>query len=180
MEETLYTRNNLIIAFFIGLIIGFGGYYLWDNRPGTSPEQDTTQQEKQNGGQAMEEDDKNNGEQENGGVQMSDNSVQVPDQPAGLRVILPSLSVGQDSWVAIHEDMDGSVSPVILGASRFDAGEYTDEVANLLRNTEEGNTYYAVIHVDDGDKEFDPEKDTPVTNSQGAPVMDAFRAVPIR
>jgi len=179
MEETLYTRNNLIVAFLIGLIIGLGGYYLWDNRPGGDTSDNTAPQAEtgsENGGENTQ-----NGSDKNGSeVEFGANSVQTPDQPAGLRVILDSISVDQNSWVAVHEDMNGSVSPVILGAARFDGGDYTDEVVNLLRNTEESNTYYVVIHADDGDKEFNPENDTPITGSQGTPVMDSFRVIPVR
>lgn len=180
MEETLYTRNNLIVAFFIGLVIGLGGYYAWDNLPqNADAEQNGQRTETENSNGRNNNNTQQEDEQNGNGVELGANSVQAPDQPAGLRVIIDKLTVDQNSWVAIHEDIDG-VPGNILGAARFDAGEYEDEVVNLLRNTEEGSTYYAMIYADDGDKEFDHEKDLPVTGSQDTPIMDVFRAVPLR
>ena len=47
----------------------------------------------------------------------------------------------------------------------------------LLRNTEEGGTYYAVIYVDDGDKKFDHKIDLLATTADGNPVMDVFGVI---
>ena len=37
-----------------------------------------------------------------------------------------------------------------------------------------------MLHTDDGDKMFDLGKDAVMKNSQGAPIMTAFKVVPVR
>lgn len=105
----------------------------------------------------------------------SNNSIMVNDQAAGGIVMIAKVSLAQDGWVAIHEQADGKPGR-ILGAQRFDMGVYSGGQVELLRDTMAGNTYYAMIHIDDGDKIFDPHVDLPVIGSDGQPVMVMFKA----
>lgn len=174
MEAKYYTRQNLIIALIIGIFIGLGAYYLWDNKE--------TIKLKKNGTPSSENTADNTetaGDTEETAFTESSNSVTAPNQPAGYRAILGAVTIAKDGWVVIHEDADG-VPGNVLGAQRFSAGTYENSVVELLRNTTEGNIYYAMIHTDDGDKMFDFGKDTPAQNNQGAPIMTIFEVVPVR
>ncbi|MCI0565621.1 hypothetical protein L0Y46_00330 [bacterium] len=104
-------------------------------------------------------------------------NITVGDQFPGRVVTLPSVEVGKDSWVSIREDNPAAPGTPgsILGASRFRAGTYTDASIELLRGTTEGGTYYATIHADDGDDEFNYEKDLPFAGSDGKELTQAFR-----
>lgn len=174
MEAKYYTRQNLIIALIVGILIGLGAYYLWDNKetiklkknsaPATENAADNAEIRKGDGGVSFIE---------------SANSIVAPNQPAGYRIILSTVTMANDGWVVIHEDANG-VPGNVLGAQRFSAGAYKDGTVELLRNTVEGDTYYAMIHTDDGDKMFDLVKDTPVKNSHDTPIMTAFNVVPVR
>ena len=97
-------------------------------------------------------------------------AVTVPDQPAGTKVAIASMTLTRRSWVAI-KDMNGS----ILGAGLFPASATSGSVP-LLRRTEAGKRYEVLIYVDDGDKRFDLHKDMLVTDTDGSPVSSTFIA----
>lgn len=161
MEEKVYLKNHLFAAFFVGLAIGLGSYYVWDNKDGREARKD-----------AME---KTSESDEQTGMAQSKNTITVNDQFAGFTVSVDKLTLDTDGWVVIHEDIDGKPG-AILGASRRDAGTYEKVEIELVRNTEEGSTYYAMLHTDDGDRQFDHTKDLAITAGEGQPVMTAFEA----
>ena len=82
----------------------------------------------------------------------------------------------QDSgWVAVREDRDG-VFGNILGAQYLPAGTYTNVTVDLLRGTEPGKIYYAVLYKDDGDKVFDYEKDS-IVQSENSTIFATFHTL---
>lgn len=99
-------------------------------------------------------------------------SVSAGDQKAGT-IVLASYTVPSTSWVVVHEDRAGKPGNV-LGARRVMMGSGSTEVM-LLRDTVAGGKYYAMLHADDGDGMFDLKKDMPIMNA-GAPVMAMFKA----
>ncbi|TSC63001.1 MAG: hypothetical protein G01um101448_141 [Parcubacteria group bacterium Gr01-1014_48] len=108
-------------------------------------------------------------------VEAGENTVSVETQTAGTMVTIASLMLKEKSWIVIHEDDNGK--PLrILGAKRFETGTHTNVAIKVLRTTEAGKTYYAMIHSDSGDAVFETVKDLPVTTSDGAPVMTKFEA----
>lgn len=109
------------------------------------------------------------------GQALSSNSrILVENQPPGLSVHIASLMLTRDQWVVIHEDKNGSPG-AILGAGRFRAGMTSGDV-ELLRATEEGRTYYAMFHRDDGVTGFDPKSDLPSSDDAGHAIMSSFMA----
>jgi hypothetical protein len=103
-----------------------------------------------------------------------ENSVSVKDQAAGSKVAVENATLSQMSWVVVHEQTSGMPGK-ILGAHRYDKGMYLAEV-ELLRPTVQGQTYYVMLHADDGDKEFDPTKDKPMLGADNKPIMNTFQA----
>ncbi len=97
----------------------------------------------------------------------------VVDQSAGGVVYVSSLIFPKESWIAVREDNDG-VMGNILGAYRYPIGEHTGAV-ELLRDTQPGQTYYVVIYIDDGDKDFDHKKDTLLIDNEGNATAAIFR-----
>ena len=97
----------------------------------------------------------------------------VVDQSAGGVVYVSSFTFPKESWIAVREDNDG-VMGNILGAHRYPIGEHTGAV-ELLRNTQAGQTYYVVIYIDDGDKDFDHKKDTLLIDNEGNATAAIFR-----
>ena len=102
------------------------------------------------------------------------NSVSVEDQKPGNTVAIKSVTLGTVGWVVIHDAASGKPGH-ILGAHRFNAGTYTGQV-ELLKETEEGKVYYAMLHADNGDKQFDYRTDLPINDNAGNPVMMRFVA----
>lgn len=155
----IYTKNQIAGAFFVGLAVGLGAYFVWDTKGGGVPAGTREENTAEQGGESV--------------VMESKNSVTVSDQLAGFSVIISEIVSENGGWVVIHEDADGKPGN-ILGAQRVDTGSFEDITVDLLRNTEEERTYYAMLHEDDGDKQFNHGKDSAVISLNGAPVMDAF------
>ena len=147
-NTALYQKNHIVGAFLVGLVIGLGAYFVWDNQ-GNLANRDV--QDTKQGGK---------GDQTDSAMMESKNSVSVSDQLAGFAVQIDRATLAEDGWIVIAEDVEGEPA-YLLGASRRDAGTYENVDVELLRNTEEGNTYYAVIYKDDGDKQFDNKKIRP-------------------
>jgi len=158
--ETLYTRTHVMAAFFVGLIIGLGSFYIGANRDEAPVNK---------GGEAMDT-------QTMTDVTQSENSVMVSNQLEGIHVVVDKVVTENGGWIVIHEDAAGTPGN-ILGAQRVDAGTFTDVDVDLLRNTLSGRTYYAMLHADDGNKEFNHTLDLPMQNGSGNLVMVAFEAV---
>lgn len=110
-----------------------------------------------------------------GTITLGGNAVAVNDQAPGLRVAVAMVTLARDGWVVIHEDRDGKPGN-ILGAQRFGSGANQSGSVDLLRSTEEGRVYYAMLHSDDGDRAFDHAKDLPLTDPQGNVILMRFVA----
>jgi len=100
-------------------------------------------------------------------------TVSVVDQKAGEIVYASQLVFEKEGWLAIREQIDGQIGN-ILGVQRYPAGTHTG-VVKLLRSTESRRTYYAVVFVDDGDREFDFKKDAKLTDDKGNVVTAIFK-----
>ncbi|KKW21517.1 MAG: hypothetical protein UY71_C0028G0002 [Parcubacteria group bacterium GW2011_GWB1_52_7] len=101
------------------------------------------------------------------------NAIAVEDQAPGNQVTISTAVFGEGGgWVAIHEDREGKPGN-ILGAQVFPAGETRDGFVDLLRPTVRG-VYYAMLHRDDGDRQFDHAKDAPITDNTGSVIMMRF------
>lgn len=100
--------------------------------------------------------------------------LEVDNQSAGLEVVVKKIKVSESVWVAIHEDNGQGEPGNILGAQLFDP-IMTSGTVELLRNTEVGKTYYAVIRGDNGDRAFIPKMDMPILDSNGRPLMVTFK-----
>ena len=103
------------------------------------------------------------------------NYLSVESQPAGSKVFIKEAGFADGGWIVAHEDVEGEPGK-ILGARRLDAGKYENIEVELLRGTTPGFTYHAVLHGDDGDKEFDFNKDFPIRNDLGETIIREFDA----
>lgn len=102
------------------------------------------------------------------------NRVVVSDQYPGNIVYISSAQLANPGWVVIHKDNNGKPGDVI-GYTYFDKGINPGKIT-LTQNTVDGQVYYAMLHMDDGDKKFDATKDLAVKDSTGNDVMKIFRA----
>lgn len=122
--------NSIIISVIIGLIIGFFiGKSFGSGNP-VSEKQDVVEE-----------------------VQMSE-YVTVSNQNSGNVVLVQSVVLREDGWVAVREIIDSEMGN-ILGAARLSSGMYENVKVELLRPTEGGEEYSVVIYRDNGDRNFD-------------------------
>ena len=149
--------KKVVLTAIVFFLIGFGAAWMFA-KPVEAPKDETNEQEVI--GDAI--------------PLMGSNAIEVDDQKIGSTVSIKSVKFERAGWVAIHDDLDGTPGN-ILGAAWFPSGENSGAV-ELLRNTENGKTYFAMLHNDDGDKKFDNKIDVPLTDASSTIIMVKFMA----
>ena len=187
--ETEYTASEgrkrmgfmrLIAYGLVFFIIGFGIGWFWFGKSGWSQEQ-TGEENSAALSEAGQEEKVvavlEKPSLESGGEQIvvSDNFITVKDQIAGSVVNIEKAALKENSWVAVQDNNDGSLGN-ILGVQWLPAGENSGGV-ELLRNTEEGKSYFVTIYVDDGDKEFSKVFDREVVGANEEALKFEFKTV---
>jgi len=159
--------STLVVVFIIAFLLGYGTSSRIVNRSagyGTEPAE-TSEARILNLESALTQIEAESGQ--------GPSTVAADDQPSGSSVNV-AVKTDIEVWVAVHEDVAGKPSK-ILGAQLFSADTNLGKV-ELLRPTAEGMKYHAILHSDDGDRKFDPAKDSPLTNGAGAVTSDEFTA----
>ena len=107
-------------------------------------------------------------------IEVSDQTVDPADQ-----VVIDRVVSDGPGWAVIHAD-DGSGAPgEVLGVGGAPQGESTDIIVELDRPLADGETLFAMFHVDMGEVgvyEF-PGADAPATDDAGDVVVDDFVVV---
>jgi hypothetical protein len=187
------TNNNLKKTIAVGVVsflLGFGANWLWISgrqaapapgdiqdlgSVGVADTADKIVNDEKNEAVAEKDSSAGNTKEIEGKEEMPPdlNTIVVTSQGAGDKVVLDRLVLKKRGWAVIYEDERGRPMR-ILGAHRFPAGDHREVVVELLRATLPGRVYYAMIHDDDGDDEFDFRKDLPLTDETGGPIMMRF------
>lgn len=155
--DKISTNNWIIIAIVAALLI-LGGWWAFTQSPSPSSPEDAEAAGGNADGDSVPID------VSAGPSTTSDGeAVSVSDQQAGETVMLDSVTFSETGWVAIRDDRGWT-----LGAKRFEPGTYSDVAMTLLRATEAGQRYQALLYIDDGDKQFDFKKEILVTRSDGS------------
>jgi hypothetical protein len=102
------------------------------------------------------------------------NRVVINDQFPGNIVYLSSVQLAKPGFVVIHKDNKG-VPGDIIGYQYFEKGINPGKIT-LTTPTAEGQTYYAMLHSDNGDKKFDAKLDLPLKDAAGNAIMKMFRS----
>ncbi|MCB9786648.1 MAG: hypothetical protein H6744_08130 [Deltaproteobacteria bacterium] len=106
------------------------------------------------------------------------NAVEVANQGADPidHVVVAKVTADVDGFIVIHED-DGSGSfGAVIGYSAVSAGTTSDVAVDLDRQVVQGETLYAMLHIDAGTAgtyEF-PGPDAPATDAAGEVVVEPF------
>lgn len=107
-------------------------------------------------------------------------SVEADDQTVEVlsRVVVRRARSAGPGWVVVHED-DGGTIGAVLGHAPVATGTTSDVNVELSREVRDGETLYAMLHVDDGEVgafEFDGVSgvDAPATAADGQVVVDDF------
>ncbi len=105
------------------------------------------------------------------------NTVTAPEQAGGSEVFIERATLTDDGYVVIHEDEDGTPGEVIGASDLLPKGEHVNLIIVLDKEVAEGDVLHAMLHKDDGDGVFDPEKDLPITDAGGNPVAAQFSII---
>ena len=100
-----------------------------------------------------------------------DYAFDVSDQAAGGVVLISKTAFVHTAWLAVHEDRDGRPGN-ILGAQLVPMGTSRGVTTDLLRPTVSG-VYYAMVHEDAADGDFDYQANKPILEN-GTPIMRRF------
>jgi len=171
MNNVLKEKQDVIIgvilALIVGLLLGFGAGRQTSGMGGETAMSDNTPATttKNSAGTTLY------GAQKVPvtGVVSEGNSVSALDQSAGKKILLKSVMLSQEAWVAIRDS-----SGKTLGAGLFSAGVHYDVSVSLLRATEAGQNYQALIYFDDGSKTFNLKTETIVLNPDGSVAGSTF------
>ncbi len=180
--NNLTNNQKMIVTFLLGLLIGGGSAWLWlspsgDTTEGLESEKMTGDTLEITGSEARKEGNTPALESvgaSNGGIVVAGaGSVRVADQAAGNSVAVAEAELPQEGWVAIHDDAGGAPGN-ILGAKRENAGSFSNITVELLRGTASQSVYFAVLHIDNGDRAFDPRVDVPMLDRDGVMILEKF------
>lgn len=109
------------------------------------------------------------------GLIVGDNAIYVAEQAPGQSASVGVARLAQPGFVVIHEDQAGAPGAILGQSGLLAAGESENVSITLTRATQDQETLYAMIHLDNGDGSFDPAQDVPATDSTGGgPVMMMF------
>ena len=154
-KRSTRTFSYLITGLVAGLV---AGYILFDGQtvlaPGLDPATKNNVDQPKDTGEVKKE-------------EIKSDLISVSRQIPGNVVLVKSLSMPINGWIAVHDDLNGNPGKV-LGAYYLPVGSYSHQLVPLLRGLEEGRSYFAVIHGDNGDKSFDFTVDQPLKDSAGA------------
>ncbi len=106
------------------------------------------------------------------------NAIYVDEPLPGRSVSIAMARLEKPGFVVIYEDNAGKPGKILGTSGALPTGE-TKKITpiGLSRMTKDGETLYAMLHLDDGDGVFDSAKDKPALDSlNGQPVMMIFTA----
>lgn len=150
---------QIIGAFVAGIVVGAGVFWLITNRDLGNVKNTRADNEIKLSEQII----------------VGDNGVVVEDQTPGKSVAVAQAVLKVPAWVAIHDDVNGKPGN-ILGAQLFAEGKTSGKV-ELLRATEAGKSYIAVIHIDKGDwRLFNVALNVPLLGEDGSMITSSFNA----
>lgn len=162
---------KLAVAFLIGVIVGAFSFWIWTATQSAfsnkEQEQEIITNEITAGNQMGTVQDFNANK-----AQLYSDAIIVRNQSAGRMVVIEKAVFEEDGWVVIHEGTASHIGNA-LGATRFDSGVHSG-VVELLRATEAGEMYRAVLYRDNGDREFNLDSDFPFLQNSNQPVLTTF------
>ncbi len=110
-----------------------------------------------------------------GGLLLGQNAIYVQNQPPGQNITVSFAALEEAGFVIIHEGQNAQAGGVIGESDLLPGGEVENLPPILLsRKTLDGETLFAMLHRDNGDKTFDAREDVPITDSEGVPFMMEF------
>ena len=157
MEEKKSSKG-LIIGIIVVVVIGI---FVWRYFSGRNATND------QVGGEQSEQVGE---EQQMAGM----DSIFVANQKPGRFVNVGRAALSKKGYVAIHQEEAGAPGAIIGFSSLLNAVESKNFSVTLNRKSVAGESFYAMIHWDNGSGAFNPSEDTAATDKDGNIVMVKF------
>lgn len=108
-------------------------------------------------------------------VVTAENSLHITEQKPGKEVSVDFVTLKKGGFIAIHEDVDGSLGKSIGVSTILEIGRTTSVPITLSRVTKRGEILYAALYEDDGNRVFSDTSDKPVLDAiSGAPMYMLF------
>lgn len=102
-------------------------------------------------------------------------AIAVSDQPPSETVVIGLVVLKDPGYVVIHKDSNGSPGEIIGHSKLLSSGENINLKFELDEPTLQGNYYFAMLHIDDGDGEFNfPGNDEPIKDIENDIIMMKF------
>ncbi|PIQ68614.1 MAG: hypothetical protein COV91_03165 [Candidatus Taylorbacteria bacterium CG11_big_fil_rev_8_21_14_0_20_46_11] len=172
--------SKIVAALIIGLIVGFiTGAFWQDRRLSPTVEDDSMALEEGSGDDASLTDDVSSavikgttGDTSSAAIIEAVPGVTSPailaeisaeNQVSGDTVEVSILNISEPIWIAVRDDVDGSLGNILGAHKAFTAGDAT---VNLLRPTVVGTTYHVVMYKDVGDASFNHKEDVLLEKGQ--------------
>jgi hypothetical protein len=111
-------------------------------------------------------------DEDSAGFVIGENAIYVVEQMPSRTISAAIVRLEKPGFVVIHEDRNGTPGNILGVSGLLADGETNSVQITLSRSTLDGETVYAMLHLDDGDKMFDVVKDKPALDRIGGePVM---------
>lgn len=162
-------KDSRATLLFIGLIIlagavAIGGYLFYRGSQQKQGAATVT-------GEPVQEEAIEETEQE---LLVEKNAINVSSAQAGDELTVSYALLENPGFIVIHEDEEGKPGSIVGTSDLLLAGENRDVAISLDEELVEDGIYYAMLHADDGDEEFDAMLDAPVQSLLGNPIMMMF------
>jgi len=112
------------------------------------------------------------------GLRVGKNALNINEQKVGKVATVSFVVLEKGGYVVIHEMSKGAPGKIIGASALLGAGESSNVSVSLSSALEDGKSYIAMLHVDNGDGTFDATSDAPVKSDDmdGAIIMMEFQA----
>jgi len=152
MEEKKSSKG-LIIGIIVVIVIGI---FVWRYFSGRNATND------QVGGEQSEQ------------VAGMEDSIFVANQKPGRFVNVGRATLSKKGYVSIHQEEAGAPGAIIGFGSLLNTGESRNFSVTLNRKSVAGESFYAMIHWDNGNGAFNPAEDAAAKDKFGNIVMAKF------
>lgn len=129
--------KTLLIIFIIIVTLGIGGWFLFTREKWAGSNGDSA------------------------GLIVGKNAIYMAEQAPSKMISVAVAHFEKPGFVVIHEEASGELGKILGVSALVTAGETNSLRVTLSRPAIDEETFYAMLHLDDGDEVFDATKDKP-------------------
>ncbi len=99
----------------------------------------------------------------------------VTNQASGPEVTIADAVAARTGFIAVYKDNNGKPGALAGTSQLMYAGETRNVPIHLKTASKTGETYWATLFVDNGDKNFNEASDVAAKDSKGATISSSFK-----